>query len=553
MKKIITGILEKLQRIYAEDFGYLLLITVFNYVGFAWARYIFGKYAQTPLYLKSLKIAFGFINMFAFFTLILLLISFLGKKVKNIVLKIYFGISLLMFIVDVFLLVKFHLIINSTTVQILAETNRNESIEFLKSNLGIVPIISIVVLLFLCWIISKVKIDIKKKPVLIILFIYALVQGVSFKSNTRGIPVFRLKDGIVTSIENAKIYKRLQEKINNDVVITKNSSKIKNIVFIIGESTTRNHMGLYGYSLDTNPLLEKLEEKGNLFKFTDVISSHGQTIPSMKKMLTFYNGESEKEWYEYNNVIDIMKKAGYRTYWFSNQESSGIFGNLPAAYGHRSDVVLFNLNRDSEQEVYDAYDGEIVEKSVKEVSGDKNFVIYHLLGTHKGYSYRYPQEFSIFKSEDIKRDNLDDEQRKTISEYDNAVLYNDYVVKSIIDIYKDSDSIVIYLSDHGEEVYDFRDVADHGEGNISHYMVEIPFIIYVSDKFKENYPELVEKIKNSTSRPYMTDDIIHTILDISGVETKDYDPTRSVIDDKFIQRDRLIHDKSYDNYWKTLN
>lgn len=452
------------------------------------------------------------------------------------------------------MLYKFRLIINGTTIQILAETNKHEGLEFIKASVSIENIIILLIFLFISFLFFKIGIKINSENILFFLLILSVIQIFNLKSNIRSFPIKRIIDGIKIVRENKEIYGHIASNIGkNNITVIKNKSQIPNVILIIGESTTRNHMGLYGYSLDTNPLLKKLEEKGNLFKYTDVISPHGQTIPSMKKILTFYNGQSEKEWHEYNNIIDIMKKSGYKTYWFSNQESSGIVGNLPAAFANRSDVVLFNLNRDSAEEVFEAYDKQIVEKSVNEVSGDKNFIIYHLLGTHKGYSYRYPEEFSVFKSEDIKRDNLDDEQRKTVSEYDNAVLYNDYVVKSIIDIYKDSDSIVIYLSDHGEEVYDFRDVADHGEGNISHYMVEIPFIIYVSDKFKENYPELVEKIRNSTSRPYMTDDIIHTILDISGVETKDYNPTRSVVDDKFIQRDRLIHDKSYDNYWKTLN
>ena len=120
-----------------------------------------------------------------------------------------------------------------------------------------------------------------------------------------------------------KIYKELENKMNSNVTITKNDSNIEDIVFIIGESTTRNHMGLYNYSKNTNPLLKKLELQGNLFAFNDVISPHGYTMASLQKVLTFYDLESQKPWYKYNNIIDVMRAANYNTYWFSNQDSTG--------------------------------------------------------------------------------------------------------------------------------------------------------------------------------------------------------------------------------------
>ena len=64
-------------------------------------------------------------------------------------------------------------------------------------------------------------------------------------------------------------------------------------------------------------------------------------------------------------------------------------------------------------------------------------------------------------------------------------------------------------------------------------MMEIPFLIYLSDITKNKYPKLGDKIKFSLNRPYMTDDIIYTILDIVGIKTKEFDETRSIINDKF--------------------
>ena len=197
---------------------------------------------------------------------------------------------------------------------------------------------------------------------------------------------------------------------------------------------------------------------------------------------------------------------------------------MAVALGEQSDEIVFSAYRDSDTEIISNYDEEIVNKSAKYIEKEnRNFIIYHLMGTHGSYRHRYPKEFNIFENDSNER----------IGEYDNAVLYNDYVIDKIISNFKDEDSIILYVSDHGEEVYDFRDFAGHAETNISRYMVEIPFLIYTSDKFIENYPEKVESIKNSLDKPYMTDDLIHTVLDIADIKTSEFDETRSIINKNF--------------------
>lgn len=55
-------------------------------------------------------------------------------------------------------------------------------------------------------------------------------------------------------------------------------------------------------------------------------------------------------------------------------------------------------------------------------------------------------------------------------------------------------------------------------------------------------------------RYYMTDDLIHTILDIVGIKTPEFDETRSVINEKFnAKRKKIYTGKDYDKYWKNRN
>lgn len=549
--KFLNFIWKKIENIFENDFLVLMQITLLNFIPYGINKYFFSKYATRPFYYKTLKFLIGYIEFFIFCLGIMIILSLFKEKIKNIILNTIKYLSYFTFIIEILLLKNFDALMNAGFFQVLLETNQEEGIEFLKMYFNFKIVILIIFLVVLNYLVIKIfnrKIDINRffkiKSFKIIFIIYIIYSIFDFKGREI-FPFERFYNSPKEAYKNVNEYKNIGEKFkNNELTIVSNNSKIKNIILVIGESTTRNHMSLYDYPLETNQLLKKLDEK-NLYKFTDIISPHSHTIPVIKKLLTFYNLESEKEWYKYNNLIDIMKKSGYKTYWFSNQETSGIYGNVAVALGRQSDKVLFNTYKDSQTEVTSAYDEQIIDKSIEKIKKEnKNFIIYHLMGTHGSYKHRYPKEFNVFQTK----------SEKMIGEYDNAVLYNDYVINKIISNFKDEDSIILYVSDHGEEVYDFRDFAGHAETNISRYMVEIPFLIYTSDKFIENYPEKVESIKNSLNKPYMTDDLIHTILDIADIKTSEFDETRSIINKNFNdKRKRITGGKDYDTELKNKN
>ena len=142
---------------------------------------------------------------------------------------------------------------------------------------------------------------------------------------------------------------------------------------------------------------------------------------------------------------------------------------------------------------------------------------------------------------------LPEEKRTVMAEYDDALYYNDYIVSSIIDKFRDSETLVIYLPDHGEAVYDDGGFNGHIEENPSRHMIEVPMVIWASDSFKDKYPDKWKRIMVAVNRPYMTDDMIHTVLDLTDIRTEDYDPTRSIVNDMFnSQRPRIFNGMNYD-------
>ena len=64
----------------------------------------------------------------------------------------------------------------------------------------------------------------------------------------------------------------------------KQSNEKETYVIIIGESTTRTHLGLYGYYRNTTPLLK--EKSDELLIYDNVQAPHTLTISSLGKTLT---------------------------------------------------------------------------------------------------------------------------------------------------------------------------------------------------------------------------------------------------------------------------
>ena len=88
------------------------------------------------------------------------------------------------------------------------------------------------------------------------------------------------------------------------------------------------------------------------------------------------------------------------------------------------------------------------------------------------------------------------------------------------------------------------------------HQYEVPLIIWVSDKYKEKRPSMIDKIQQSVNRPFMTDDLPHLMLDIAGINCEWFDPSRSLINDKYnTSRRRLLEDskQNYDEIAKCPN
>lgn len=333
------------------------------------------------------------------------------------------------------------------------------------------------------------------------------------------------------------------------------------VVLIIGESSNKWHYSIYGYNHDTTPRLSEEACHGNLFVFSDVVSPFSMTSPSMKNFLCCNSLSDGESWALHPFFPAIFKSACYQVFFWDNQKTV----EPDASYTVSLNSFLYNkdLARQSYTTINDStytYDDELIHsfEQASLPSSDHRLVIFHLMGQHFQAKERYPHvgAFERFTADSIHRPEpflQDREKRQRVAEYDNAVLYNDSVVRHVINLYRDRNSVIVFLSDHGEETYDYKDaIFRYYEGDMTEGWLRnvqnIPFVIWCSDTYIHKHEETVEAIRKAIDRPFMIDNLCHLLFHLGEIHSDYYIPERDLISDQFKPRKRIIEDMFFKKF-----
>ncbi|MDR9753628.1 phosphoethanolamine transferase CptA [Pseudomonas sp. SZMC_28357] len=311
------------------------------------------------------------------------------------------------------------------------------------------------------------------------------------------------------------------------------------LVLVIGESTNRQRMSLYGYPRKTTPELDKLKDQ--LAVFDNVITPRPYTIEALQQVLTFADEENPDLYLSTPSLVSMMKQAGYKTFWITNQQTMTKRNTMLTTFSEQADEQVY-LNNNRNQNAAQ-YDGDVIAPFNKALtdSAPRKLIVVHLLGTHMSYQYRYPPTFDKFKDRQGVPAGVRDDQVPTYNSYDNAVLYNDFVVSSLIKDYAKSDpnGFLLYLSDHGEDVFDSpgHTTLGRNEAKPTAPMYTIPFMAWASPKWRENHDW---NFAGDLSRPYSSSHLIHTWADLAGLSFDELDHSKSLVSDSFKARPLLI-------------
>ncbi|WP_033568913.1 kdo(2)-lipid A phosphoethanolamine 7''-transferase [Dickeya undicola] len=222
------------------------------------------------------------------------------------------------------------------------------------------------------------------------------------------------------------------------------------VVFIIGETTRWDHLGLLGYERDTTPQLAK--EK-NLLAFRGQ-SCDTSTKLSMRCMFVREGGTSDnpQRTLREKNIFAVMKSLGFTSELFAMQSEVWFYNNIQADnYAFRE--MIASEKRNEGKAVDDMLLVDEMSQSLMRYPNGKHLVVLHTKGSHYLYSMRYPRSYARYQPECMGVD-ASCSREQLINAFDNSVLYTDAFIKRVIDQLRDKKALLVYSSDHGESIDD---------------------------------------------------------------------------------------------------
>ncbi len=287
----------------------------------------------------------------------------------------------------------------------------------------------------------------------------------------------------------------------------------RRIVFVLGESDWRKHHGAYGYALgvDRFMMARKLNPKNTVF--VDAISPASVTRDAISREFTFATPQDIKPFNENTGIIDMARKAGYQTAWFSRQNWNGIYDTLVKIVAQQADETVY----------YDkGHDEVLVPPLLNAVKhGKRQFLVIHIWGSHLGYGERYDAlDYSLaFRTS------------KEFRRYDATIAHTDRVLKAVNQC-ADEHTLFIYMPDHGEVIN-----KGHGFPEMFASQFEIPLIAWSDNsRYVARFKQVVQKyaITINKSKLFNTSALPFVMAELMGYYVDDKVRAKSKEDSHYI-------------------
>lgn len=426
--------------------------------------------------------------------------------------------------VDLSYAISFHGVFSTSTFEAIAATDISESSEFLMAYLSIENSLALLAYWLVgIWLWRQMRPTSASKgrfvwiSIAFILLIFAIQT---------------LGSGKITDIVPGVIGAAIKYEINTEGVEQERANRLaltqaydksqlqfddqaKTWIVVIGESMQRQHLSLYGYPRQTTPKLDALKDE--LLIFTDVISSHVQTQPSLRYALTLANVRDKSDPLQSLSIVDLANLTGMETFWLSNQQplrgtTSAIARQAKHEYYVSNDYAG----------VSDTLDELLLPKIADALAhpATQKLIIVHLMGSHLQYENRYPRDFTVFSGQPPQgyQTGLSQSQINAINQYDTSIRYTDGVLANIIAQAKaqTQPTGVVFFADHGEEIYDTKNFKGHGPESLTSRMFTVPFLLWGNQPMRQQQQTAFAHLAATVNAPWKHDHFEQLLSEVAG-------------------------------------
>ncbi len=345
----------------------------------------------------------------------------------------------------------------------------------------------------------------------VVLFACVLLGAQVFASASRGFPfteyhqakkfIERVKAAEAAHEENLKGF---HLDGNGEALLSRNLPGT--VLLVIGESASSGHMSAFAPTHEgmTTPWLSAQGEASGFYVFPKSYSNFPQTVQALGMYLTGVNQYNGRQLTEALSILDVAKKAGYKTWWLSNQDKIGNYDSpavMVAGWADEERWTSPSMGDDKE-----------LLRFLKEIPAEGNhFVVLWLMGSHTCYAERVPKDFPQVQTAG---------HESVENEYDTTIAYTDEVLKEIFEYARDHMHLqsMLYCSDHGEDMK-----LGHGAGAFSFDMVRVPLFIYLSPAYQEIYPQTAAALAAHKESVFTNDLMFDTVSGILQAPSREYD------------------------------
>jgi len=296
-----------------------------------------------------------------------------------------------------------------------------------------------------------------------------------------------------------------------------------NIILIVIDTLRADHLGVYGYSRNTSPNIDKLAKESIVFE--NAIAQSSWTRPGMASILTGLYPKNHGAITRDDRLGDdklllseILQNNGYRTYAFVANGNCGEQVGFNQGYDQ-----FFRFGERKTPSVHVNAD-EINKSLISFLKGLKqntnNFIYIHYVDPHlpymphtKHFSLMNKNIFTEDRFQEVRPrlfDKLENESilKEVINAYDDEILSNDKAIGELLQALKDEnmyeDSIIVITSDHGEEFMDHRNLQ-HGK-TLYDEQLKVPLMIRLPSKIDRFEKKQVSQV-----------DIVPSLLQVLGI------------------------------------